>query len=357
MAAPRRAGARKGASAGDPTSAFTVSPAPVVLLVGSEQALADAAVRRLTELVREAAPDVERHLVDPASYTPGAVLSAAAASLFGGRRLITLSGLESAAGPYTDEVVVLAGQLAREPDDDVVLLGRHSGGSGGRAVLAALDLVPGAVRVDCSPVTTDRARTELVVARLRALGRPAAGGAAELLVEAVGADLAELLALAGQLAVTAESREVDVEDVRSLVGGRREARGFDIADAAVAGDVGRALSLLRHALARRVEPVLVVGALASKLRAMARVAGAGRGPAVSLAKDLSMAPWQVDRARRDLRGWEPTGLRTAIVAVADADAAVKGEVPGIAAAYALERAVIAVTEAHGRSGRGARPTG
>ncbi len=82
---------------------------------------------------------------------------------------------------------------------------------------------------------------------------------------------------------------------------------------------------------------------------MAKVAGAGRGPAAALSKDLAMAPWQIDRARRDLRGWAPDGLRAAIVAVADADAAVKGEVPGIAAAYALERAVVAVTDAQGRA--------
>lgn len=326
-----------------------MAPAPVVLLVGTEQALADVALRRVTEVVRGADPDVERHEVGPGSWTPGAVLSAAAASLFGGRRMVLLTGLEAAAGPYSDEVEALAGQLAAEPDDDVVLVGRHAGGSGGRGVLAALQKVPGAVRVDCVPVTNDRARVELVQARFTALGRPVEQAAAELLVDAVGADLAELLALAGQLAVTVPDPTVAVADVRALVGGRREARGFDIADAAVAGDVGRSLSLLRHALARRVEPVLVVGALASKLRAMAKVAGAGRGPAAALAKDLAMAPWQIDRARRDLRGWEPEGLRAAIVAVADADAAVKGEVPGIAAAYALERAVVAVTDAHGRA--------
>ena len=79
------------------------------------------------------------------------------------------------------------------------------------------------------------------------------------------------------------------------------------------------------------------------------MAGAGRGPSAALAKELSMAPWQIDRARRDLQGWDPRGLGAAVVAVADADAAVKGEIPGVAAAYALERAVVAVTDA--RTGR------
>lgn len=322
----------------------------MVLLVGTEGALADIAMRRLLARVREVQPDVERHELGPQRHTVGDVSAAVAPSLFGGGRLVVLEGLEAAAGSFSDEVVAVAHELAAEPDEELVIVGRHAGGNGGKAVLAALEAVPGAVRVTCAPVAGERDRADLVTARLRASGRRAEPAAVQALVEALGGDLAELLAVTGQLADTVVTGAVGVEDVRALVGGRREARGFDIADAAVAGDAGEALSLLRHALSQRVEPVLVVGALAMKLRGMAKVAGAGRGPSGALAKELSMAPWQIDRARRDLQGWEPRGLGAAVVAVADADAAVKGEIPGVAAAYALERAVVAVTDA--RSGRG-----
>lgn len=349
--AERRSSRSKAAAPAGP-SPFEVQPAPVVLLVGTEAALADIAMRRLLAAVREQTPDVERHELGPSRSAPGDVSAAVAPSLFGGRRIVVLEGLEAAAGAYSDEVVAVAGELAAQPDDDLVLVGRHGGGNGGKAVLAALEAVPGAVRVTCAPVPGERERTELVVSRLRASGRRADPTAVQVLVEALGGDLAELLAVAGQLADTVPTGAVGVEDVRALVGGRREARGFDIADAAVAGRAGEALSLLRHALSQRVEPVLVVGALGSKLRAMAKVAGAGRGPAAAMAKELGMAPWQIDRARRDLQGWDPRGLGSAIVAVADADAAVKGEVPGVAAAYALERAVVAVTDARSGGGRG-----
>jgi DNA polymerase-3 subunit delta len=320
----------------------------VVLLVGTEQALADIAWRRLLARVREQDPDAERHELGPTRASTGDVSAAVAPSLFGGRRLVLLEGLEAGAGAYSDEVAAVAAELRAQPDEDLVLVERHAGGNGGKAVLAALEQVPGAVKVSCAPVSSDRDRAELVVSRLRGSGRRADAAAVEALVESVGGDLAELLAVTGQLADTVPTGPIGVEDVRALVGGRREARGFDIADASVAGQAGEALSLLRHALSQRVEPVLVVGALGSKLRAMAKVAGAGRGPAAALAKELSMAPWQIDRARRDLQGWDPQGLRRAIVAVADADAAVKGEVPGVAAAYALERAVVAVTDARAR---------
>ena len=42
------------------------------------------------------------------------------------------------------------------------------------------------------------------------------------------------------------------------------------------------------------------------------------------ASTLGLAPWQVDRARRDLAGWTDEGLQRAIQSLAATDAAVKG---------------------------------
>lgn len=50
-----------------------------------------------------------------------------------------------------------------------------------------------------------------------------------------------------------------------------------------------------------------------------------------------MAPWQVDRARRESRAWNPVALGRAILAAADADAAVKGA--GRDPVYAVEHLV------------------
>jgi DNA polymerase-3 subunit delta len=50
--------------------------------------------------------------------------------------------------------------------------------------------------------------------------------------------------------------------------------------------------------------------------------------------------------RAQVRGWDAGGLATALRAVASADAAVKGAEGD--AEYALERAVLAVSDARGR---------
>jgi DNA polymerase-3 subunit delta len=121
-------------------------------------------------------------------------------------------------------------------------------------------------------------------------------------------------------------------------GGRVEATGFKVADAAVSGDGGNAVALLRHALAVGTDPVPLIAALAMRLRTLAKVA-AIRGGAVT-ARDLGMQEWQVRNAQRDLQRWTPEGLATAISAVAQADAEVKGA--GRDPVYAAEKAVLTI---------------
>ena len=86
---------------------------------------------------------------------------------------------------------------------------------------------------------------------------------------------------------------------------------------------GEALLLLRHAVAAGADPVPIVAAIASKLRTVAKVFDA-RGNGAAIARELGLAPWQVDRARRDAAGWQVEGLGRCIVALADADEKVKG---------------------------------
>jgi DNA polymerase-3 subunit delta len=137
---------------------------------------------------------------------------------------------------------------------------------------------------------------------------------------------------------------VDDAIVEKYHGGKVEATGFKVADAAIAGNAGEALRLLRHAISAGDNPVPIVAVLAMQLRQMVRVGHAGRGPSGQLAKTLAMAPWQVDQARRKLNGWDPQGLGRAIQAVAAADFDVKGGARD--PVYAVERAILTITSEH-----------
>jgi DNA polymerase-3 subunit delta len=68
------------------------------------------------------------------------------------------------------------------------------------------------------------------------------------------------------------------------------------------------------------------------------VAGANRNQkSFELAGQLGMAPWQIDKARRQLNRWSPAQIAVAVGAIALADAEVKGAASD--PIYALEKAV------------------
>ena len=141
-------------------------------------------------------------------------------------------------------------------------------------------------------------------------------------------------------------KTIDEADVVAYQLGRVESTGFDVADAALEGNTPIALINLRNALLTGTDPVLIVSALASSFRTLAKVSGASRSvKSFELAQSLAIAPWQIDKARRQLVGWSDNAMAKAVIAISAADADIKG-----AAAdpiYALERAIMTVCTAKG----------
>lgn len=331
-AAPRRA-ASKGVGTVDWREA---APAPVVLVLGPEEYLAARTMDAVRSQARTQTPDLEVTRIDAGSYSGGELLMEASPSLFGDHKLIEVHGLES----MTDEFLRDGLAYLADPADDVVLVLRHAGGTRGKKLLDAVKASAAPV-IDCQPLKKDADKAAFVAAEFRGSGRRIDRDGIDALVAAVGSSLAELAAACSQLALDATST-VDAALVEKYYGGRVEATAFKVADAALAGQSAKALSAFRHALETGIDPVPMVAAIASKLRTLAKVAGA-RGSAQSIARDLGMQPWLVEQAQRDIRGWTPQSLATAIRAVAEADAEVKGLARD--PAYAVERALGIVSSA------------
>ena len=308
------------------------APAPVVLVSGPESLLADRAVERIHHAL---GAGVALTALDAGAYTRGALLAAASPSLFDEPGLVVVSGAES----MNDEFLGDALAYAAAPDPDVVVVIRHGGGVRGKRLLDTLrkGSVP---EYTCPAVKKDAELVDFAIAEFERARRPIQAAVARRLLEAVGPDIAELAAACQQLINDVEGT-VDEEAVTRYYGSRVNATAFAVADAAIAGEAGRAVSLTRHALSSGVDPVPLNAALASKLRTLAKV-GASRGRRLDPTKDLGIPPWQVDRARRDLRRWTAETLGEAIEHVAAADAEIKGG--GRAPEFALERAVRRVAE-------------
>jgi DNA polymerase-3 subunit delta len=312
--------------------------APVTLVVGQEDLLLDRAVREVVAAARAADPDTDvRELAAP-DLQPGTLAGLTTPSLFAERKVVVVRGAQDVSA---DAVKDVKAYLAA-PAEEITLVLVHAGGAKGKALLDAARKA-GAREVACPKMTKPADRVAFVRGEFRAAGRSASPAACQALVDALGSDLRELASACAQLAADVEGA-IDEEVVGRYYTGRAEASSFTVADRAVEGRAADALEALRWALATGVAPVLVTSALAQGVRAVGRLAAAppGMRPA-DLARELGMPPWKIDTVRRQTRGWSPDGVATALRAVAEADAAVKGG--GLDPEYALERAVVTVARA------------
>lgn len=312
----------------------------LTLVLGDDEFLSSRAVSGAVALARTTSPDADVHDYDARTLGADAFIDMDSPSLFGDTRVVVVRD----AHDLGDDVRTRLAAFVAEPPDDVVLVVAHAGGNKGKKLVEACKQA-GAQVIACQKLTKPGDRLAFVQAEFNAAGSEVTAGACKAVLDAVGADLRELAAACSQLAADTPGT-VDESVVGRYFRGRADASGFVVADRAIEGDRAGALAELRFAAAAGVPPVLVVSALSAQIRTIARVASAGRMSADTIARDLKLPPWRVDKAKRQARGWTPDALVEAHAAVALADAEVKGG--GTDPGYALERAVLAVASGRGR---------
>lgn len=316
-------------------------PVPLVLVSGDEELLVSRAVRGVLDDARSRDPEVEIVDREAGELTDTDVLDMASPSMFGGLRVLVVRGAQDLAEDLRDALI----SYAAHPLPDVILVVVHSGANRNRKLADALKAARARV-LPAAKVTRPQDRRDFVVAEVRRLGGRISDPAARMLLDAIGGELREIAAACEQIVADTDG-PIDEQAVGRYHRGRAETTGFAVADAAIGGDLPQALTLLRQALEHGTAPVLVSSAVASGLRDLARVATAGGGSKFEVARRLGMPDWKVDRAQRSARFWSEDGLARAIGSAAVTDAAVKGA--GVDPAFALERLVIDVVSARGRT--------
>lgn len=306
----------------------------LILLSGGEAVLAE---RAISDFIA-ARPEAEVNSLDASEIEVGAITDALSPSLFGGDRIVVLKELQDLDSDCADELLA----YVESPEEDVDLLLWHKGGVKGKAVLDKIKKAKPTI-IECETIKKDGDKADFVRQEFKRLGRKVSTDAVQALIDALGSDLRELNSAISQLSSDViAGKMIDADDVDKYQQGRVETSGFDVADAAMERKQAAALIALRNALDTGTDPVMIVSALASNLRAVGKVSGISRGVrSYDVAGELGMAPWQIDKARRTLAHWTPETLTRAVIAVAQADADIKG-----AAAdpiHALERAIIAMT--------------
>lgn len=313
---------------------YALEVAPVVLIKSEEPVYADRVYDGLRAKLRAQNPNTQISRLDAQNYQPGELAMLTSPSLFGEPRAVYLPDLEQANSRLGEEVLA----YLPHPEPDVCLILRHNGGQRGKKVLDALKKakVP---RVEIGKVKTAAEKARAVQEDVTSQKRVIAPQAVNALVDALGSDLRELLAATNQLLADINGN-ITQSDVDRYFAGRIEATGYNVADALVIGDVAKAVQLSRHAMSTGISGPAIVAALAFKFRTLATVLGMR---STRLDYKTNLAPWQLDRAKRELRGWQARGLGRAIQEIARADADVKGGSRD--SAYAVERAILAIGRA------------
>ena len=311
------------------------------LILGSEGALSDRAINKLSVELKESKCEITQLFA--AETIVGDIADALAPSLFSERRALILRDLQDLPEENKDEIT----RYLTSPDETMTIVFVHKGGVKGKALLDAIKKVKPEI-ISCEPLKKEAEKEGFVKELFLDIGRKATSGAVSALVGALGSDMRELQAAVSQIAADAPAGVIDEVMIDKFHQGRVETTGFDVADATLDGDLSVALIALRSALETGTDPVMITSAIASSLRSLAKVSGANRGTkSFELAGSLGMAPWQIDKARRQLHRWSPGAMADAVGAIAQADAEVKGAASD--PIYALEKAVTAIASSHSGS--------
>jgi len=307
------------------------------LLLGSESALADRALAKLNAELKEEKCEITTIAAPDAIL--GDISDALAPSLFSERRALIIKDLQDLPEESREEIT----RYLDAPDDLTTLIFVHKGGVKGKALLDAIKKAKPEI-ISCEPLKKEAEKEEFVKSLFLDSGRKATAGAIAALVAALGSDMRELQAAVSQICLDAQAgKTIDEGIVDKFHQGRIETTGFDVADATLDGNLPGALVALRSALETGTDPVMITSAIASNLRSLAKVSGVNRGvKSFEVAGELGMAPWQIDKARRQLAGWSPRSIAKAVQAIALADAQVKGASSD--PIFALEKALATITQ-------------
>ena len=307
----------------------------IYLLLGSEIALADRALAKIVAELKAERAEITTLFASEISV--GEISDALSPSLFSERRALIIRDLQD----LVEEAKIEITRYLDSPDPTLTLVLLHKGGVKGKALLDQIKKDKPEL-ITCDPLKKESEKADFVRNLFLDLGRKASPSAISALVDATGTDLRELSAAVSQLASDTPAGIIDETHVNKYHQGRIETTGFDVADKVMEGNFAEALITLRHALTTGTDPVMITSAIASSLRGIAKVSGTNRGQkSFELAGELGMAPWQIDKARRQLSGWNAQTLTMAVDAIAKCDSDVKGGASD--PIYALEQAISTIT--------------
>lgn len=293
-------------------------PEPVLVRRAADEALADVVA---TDPERPVARVDCGRRAETGTSVALELAQASAPSLFSDAPILMVRDVDLA----DEATLAVLKDLLADPQGAPVVM-THNGAAKGRGVVNAA--TKSGARVVKVTRPSEREIRRLARAEARDRGGSLTDGAEQWLVDTLGAESLDLLLAAVRQAVVDSPRGVvDEAAVQAMIPQQAKVSSFRVVDHVWAGRTTDALRLLRTMEQReRGVGVAVVAAVAHGLRMMAIAGLRGATPP----RDMAVAPWQVDRARDNVRRWGASPARIAAVAarLPQWDADMKGGLDG-----------------------------
>lgn len=287
---------------------------PAYLVCGEDHAKIDAWRSRVRRRAEEENGPGGLEAFDARAEPPDAVAASLQALTFGGgTRYVMVDGVEAWKPATLDP---LERELGSPPPDTVLVLVAR--GAAPDRLRKAVEKAGGELREYEAPKprelprwTIDRAAEEGLRLDLEA---------ARTLVGVVGNNQQRISREVEKLALLAHPKDtLTAQHVQRHTSGEAGGKGYDLADALVAGDLERSLRLAESLVERGERPASLVYPVVSGLRRSLRAAeliDAGVSEA-QLAKDLRVPPWLAKRIASQARRADRDALERALCAFAE----------------------------------------
>ncbi|QOL33881.1 DNA polymerase III subunit delta [Bifidobacterium lemurum] len=258
-------------------------------------------------------------------------------SLLSDVSVVKLLNVQNADEKLADALVDYCKQACADPAGSSVVICQHEGGVKGKRLIDQL-VKAGAGKEEVPDLKRADAQLNFVLQRFDRHGRRVDPMAAQQLVSVLAGKTGELAAMCDQLCFDFDDNPMGLNRVNQYLTANPQVTGFNVADKAMEGRAADAIVMMRSAVEQGIDPIALIGALAMKLRTMAK-ASAVKAGTISQA-EAKTNPWVLKNAMRQLSGWTSEGLGRCIRTLAWADE--QSKTNGGDPVYALEQSIMLI---------------
>lgn len=312
------------------TQLKTVPPAPVYLVLGTQQVLIDQAREAFLKLI-----PAEEQVMNVGSYDleetslADAIDDAESSPFFGERRLVILNKPTfltggNSRGKIKQNPDLLQDYLkAPQPSTVLVILAPYEKLDGRKGVVKALKKQ--AVEVSAAPLTEKEAR-QLIQSQVQTAGYRFEDEALDELIRRTNADYGRMMAWLPQLKLLdIDTKTIKLTSVKGLVTQSLDENVFDLVTAVLKRQQEHSLDLYRQLIAAQQQPLQINAVLVSQFRLLLQVkilAARGLSQA-TLAKQLRVHPYRVKLALQTVQNFSLPRLAQAFLGLIQIEKALK----------------------------------